>query len=280
LSRGNLLEAEGNFLKAADAVPESPQVWVSLASIAFAAEEFERSIDFYDRTLALMPDYREAILGKAISLTYLGRNTEAMTLLRQLVNLGEWLIGESHFWLAWNQHDLGDNASAAENIQQAKSRLGNGEVFSLAELIDLDLGDDEGARTNFFEALKFNAADADALFHLGLIFARRQAWDKSGEYYEKAASVYEAQARALKDKADEIKASPLPEARKTKLLQRKTLQTEKTLLTAATSSYDAAASYFNAGASAKAVVCALKAAAHPALKEKAGALVQKIKSEP
>jgi tetratricopeptide (TPR) repeat protein len=280
LSKGNLLEAEDNFLKAAEAIPESAQVTISLASIAFAAEEFDRSIDFYDRTLALMPDYREAILGKAISLTYLGRNTEAMTLFRQLVNLGKWLIGESHFWLAWNQHDLGDNASAAENIEQAKSRLGNGEVFSLAGLIALDLGDEEKARTNFFEALKFNPGNTDALFHLGLIYARRQVWDKSGEYYEKAAAVYEAQAGALKDKAAEVKASPLPEGRKAKLLQRKAAQLEKALLTAATSFYNAAASYFNAGASAKAIACALKAAAHPALKEKAGALVQKIKSQP
>jgi tetratricopeptide (TPR) repeat protein len=280
LARGNLLEAEDNFLKAAEAVPESPQVWVSLASISFAAEEFDRSIDFYDRTLALMPDFREAILGKAISLTYLGRNTDAMILLRQLVSLGKWLIGESNFWLAWNQHDLGDDAAALENIEQAKSRLGNGEVFSLAGLISLDLGNEEGARTSFFEALKFNPGNTDALFHLGLIFARRQVWDKSGEYYEKAAAVYEAQARALKEKADEVKGSPLPEGRKAKLLQRKAAQMEKTLLTAATAFYDAAAGYLNAGAPAKALACALKASVHPALKEKAGALVQKIGSHP
>jgi tetratricopeptide (TPR) repeat protein len=280
LGKGNLIEAENSFQKAAEAVPESPQITISQASIAFAAEEFERSIDFYDKTLALMPDFREAILGKAISLTYLGRNTEAMVLLRQLVNLGKWLIGESHFWLAWNQHDLGDNASAAESIEQAKSRLGNGEVFALAGLITLDLGDEEGARTNFFEALKFSPANTDSLFHLGLIYARRQVWDKSAEFYEKAAVVYEAQVQALRDKSDEIKASTLPEGRKTKLLQRKTAQAEKTLLTAATSYYDAAASYFNAGAPAKAMACALKAAAYPPLKEKAGALLQKIKSRP
>ena len=277
LSQGNLLEAEGHYVPAFEAIPESPQIAISLASVAFAEEDFERSIEFFDKTLELMPGYREAILGKAISLTTLGRNADAMPLLEKLIGLGYYFLGESHFWLAWNLHDLGREVEARDDIEQAKKLLGEGQVFTLSGLIELGLGDDERAKADFLEALKFNASDSEALYHLGGIFARKLVWDKSGEYYEKAGGANEALALAINDKIDELKASALPETRKTRLIRRKTAQREKALLSRALAYYNAAAGHFNFGQSAKARSCALKAAEHPAFKDKAGELLEKIK---
>ena len=55
LSRGNLLEAEEFYLKSLAGIPGSPQTTISLAAIAFAMEEFERSLEHYEKTLALAP---------------------------------------------------------------------------------------------------------------------------------------------------------------------------------------------------------------------------------
>ena len=280
LVRGLLLESETHYEKALEAIPESSQISISLASVAFAEEDYERSIEFYDKTLALMPGYREAILGKAISLTSLGRGAESMPLLEDLVRRGKYLMGEAHFWLAWNEHDLGRYAEASQNIERAKALLGNGQVYNLAGLIRLRLGDEEEALHDFLEALKFNAHDAEASFELGGIYARRQVWDKSGSYYQMAGEARAFQASSLQEKLEEIRKSSLSEERKARLLRRKTAQIEQSLLTGATAYYNAAAGYVNAGEPDKALPCGLKAASHPGLKAKAEELVRRIKSRP
>ncbi len=277
LSQGLLLLAERNYEAAYEVIPESPQITISLAGVAFAEEEFERSIDFYDKTLALTPDYREAILGKAISLTYLGRGTEAMALLQKLVDLGNYLMGESHFWLAWNLNELDRYEEARREIEEAKKLLGQGQVFSLAGLIDLGLGQDEEAKAEFLEALKFNASDADALMNLGAIFARQHLWDKAGSYGRKAGDAYSAQAVSLSEKLAEIKASSLSDERKARLVRRKAAQLEGALLAGATAYYNAGAAFLNAGDGASARPCLLKAAAHPAVKVKAEELAATVK---
>lgn len=277
MSRGNILEAEGHYMVAWEAIPESPQITISLAGLAFAAEEFDRSLDFYEKTLALMPEYREAILGKAINLSYLGRSGEAMLLLERLLSLGNYLIGEAHFWLAWNLSGLGRFAEAQEHIEQAKKLLGQGQVYSLSGTIALGLGQDEKAKSEFFQALTFNPADSESLLNLGAIFARQHIWDKSGAYGQKAGEALAAQAVSIQDKLNEIRASGLPEARKARLLQRKSAQYEQTLLLGATAFYNAAAAYYNADDRDRAAACCLRAASHPAFKEKAAELQARIK---
>ncbi len=278
LARGNLLEAESHYAAAWEALPESPQVAISLAGVAFAEEEFERSIDFYEKTLALMPDYREAILGQAVSLTYLGRNAEAMTLLGKLLSLGNYFTGEAHFWLAWNLNDLGRFTEAQEHIEQAKKLLGQGQVFALSGIIALGLGQDERAKADFLEALTFSASDAESLLNLGAIFARQHVWDRSAAYCQKAGEAFAAQALALRDKLAEIRTSALPEARKARLVQRKSAQYDQAQLSGATAFYNAGAAYCNAGDPDRAGACLLKAASHPALKDKAEELRARIKS--
>ena len=102
LDQGQLVTAEENYLKAWAGIPETPQIPIALASIYFAMEDLERSIEFYDKTLEILPGYREAMLGKAIGLSYLGRSNDAMIILEKLIGLGFMLMGESHFWMSWN----------------------------------------------------------------------------------------------------------------------------------------------------------------------------------
>jgi len=46
----------------------------------------------------LEPRLRDALLGKAKALSYLERHTDALTLLHQLVELGQWYLGDVYFW--------------------------------------------------------------------------------------------------------------------------------------------------------------------------------------
>jgi tetratricopeptide (TPR) repeat protein len=280
LGKGNLLEAETNFLKALEGIPGLSQAAINLGGIYFAIEEFERSIEYFDKTLEIVPSYRDAILGKAISLSYLGRNAGAIALLETLVAMGHYLMGESHYWLAWNQHELKDNVSAQANIDQAKGRLPtNSEVFSLSGTIAYERGELDRAQKDFEEALVYSANNTEALYNLGRIFGDKQQWEDSGTYFEIAARAFEHKEAALEQKMAEIKGSSLSQERKARLLLKKESQLKILQLTRATSYYNAAAGFHNAGQKEKALTAAEKACFHPNLKEKAQELIAQIKSK-
>ena len=278
LTRGQVLSAEEYYLKAWAGIPETPQIPIALASIYFAMEDLERSIEFYDKTLEILPGYREAMLGKAICLSYLGRSTEAMAILEKLISLQYFLMGESHYWMARNLHEQKRIEEAAVQIEESKGRLPtNSEVFSLAGTIAFERGDLAKAEKNFQEALTYNKANTEALSLLGALYAGKEDWGNSGAFFEKAAW-------ATRDVEDQITArilqlekSALSPERKNKLIQRKKSQLEKMQLTLATTFFNAAAGYANAGTKAKALDMATRAADHPALKQKAEELIATIK---
>ncbi len=278
LNAGRLLEAERHLLKAYEAIPESPQTRILLAGIYFATEEFDQSLRFYDLTLEVSPEYRDALLGKAICLSTLGRHDEAMAVLGRLLELGYYLIGEAHYWLAWNLHELKRDAEALAHIDESKSRLPtNSEVFGLAGTIALDMGELDRAEKDFLESLKYNPDNSESLFGLGTASGRKDRWAESAAYYEKAARAADTAAAAVGAKIEEIKGSTLSEERKTRLVRRREAQVERLRLQSATASYDAAAAYLNAGLKDRAAAAAARAATHPALKAKAEELLRSAK---
>ena len=107
LNLGNTLTAEKSLLQAYEFIPSSISVLTELTKIHFFLEEFDLSLEYNEKILFLAPEYRDSLLGKAICLGYLGRHEEALDILNRLIELGMYLMGESHYWLAWNEHELG-----------------------------------------------------------------------------------------------------------------------------------------------------------------------------
>jgi tetratricopeptide (TPR) repeat protein len=278
LRQGFLLKAEEHFLRSYEGIRESPQITVSLASVAFATEELERSLDFYEKTLALAPEYREAMLGKAICLSYLSRPLEAISVCEKIIALGFWLLGESYYWMAWNQHELKDNDAAAASIEESKGRLPtSSEVFTLSGIIAMERGDPAKAEKDFKEALQYNPSNSEALFRLGSLYSQREDWPNSADYFERAGWAYGTEALVIQNKIDQAEKSTMAAERKEKFLKKKRNQLEKTRLIEATAFYNSAAGFFNAGRKAKALELATRAAAHPSFKQKAEDLIARIK---
>jgi tetratricopeptide (TPR) repeat protein len=276
----SLLSAEKNFLKALPGLGDSPEETIYLASIYTATEEFEKSLEFYDRTLALSPGYRDALLGKAICQSYLGRHNEAIGTLQKMIELGNWLMGECHYWMAWNHHALKDLDSAQTHIEESKGRLPtNSEVFGLAGTIALEMNQFDRAEKEFKDALKYNPANTEALFGLGRINDHRGQWLDSAGYYEQAADYVGKFEASILGRIDQIKSAVMSEERRAGMLAKKENQLRITRATLALAYYNAAAAWVNGGFKERAVPWAEKAAAHPQFKEQAAALLAKIKND-
>ncbi len=276
--RRMLVTAEKNFLKAYEQIPESSSLVVSLASIYFAFEELEKSLEFYEETLSLAPAHRDALLGKAMCLSYLGRHEEAMDVCNTIIELGKYYLGESHYWLAWNQNELEDWETAWENIEKSKQYLiGHGEVFFLAGLIAFNQKRLAEAEKNLVEAHKQDDSNGDPAYYLGKIKNIQKDWLNAGAYFESASRRYEIKEDMIRERIKAINDSAFSEERKKKHIARKTAQLKSIQLTKATSWYNAAAGFYNAGFPKKANQLAEKAASHSALKEKAEELIRLIK---
>jgi tetratricopeptide (TPR) repeat protein len=278
LGKGEVLTAEGHLLAAAEHIPESPYYQILLASIYFFTEEFERSIEYCDKSIALAPEYRDAFLTKAICLSQLGRYPEAIGVLDRIIEMQYYLQGEAHYWLAWNHHALKDLETAQVHVEGSKGRLPtNSEVFGLAGTIALEKKETDRAEKEFTEALKHNSQNSEALFGLAHVAELRQKWPDAAGYYVKAAGVVAAGETSLRNKIVEIKASLMTEARKAKMLAKKETQIRIAQATRATAFMSGAVAWFNAGNPASARDLANRAAEHPQFKDQAAELLAKIK---
>jgi hypothetical protein len=278
LSEGKALTAEKKLLFALEHIPSSLTTLKSLAQIYYRLEEFEESLEFNDKILFYLSGYRDALLGKAICLSYLGRHDEAVSILNGLVELGMYLMGESHYWLAWNLNEMGQLDLAMENVKRSLNYLiGHSEVHLLAGIIAFARGDIDGSEDHLKKALGNNQGDCEALFYMGKIDSIRKDWEQSGIHFENAALCNRGLENALNDKIREIEKSSFSPARKDKHIARKKIQLRKVQVTKATAFYNAAAGYLNAGIPDKAKILAQLAREHKSFQAQADELISKIK---
>jgi len=278
LAGGKLLTAERHDLAAWARIPESPSIVISLAKIAFQMEEFESCLEYDERALALVPTYRDALLGKAICLGYLGRNGEALGVLERMLELGTYYIGEAHYWTAWNMNELDRLEEARRGIDAARTMIvGQADVMTLAGIIAFRQGRLDDADKDLQESLRLEPEGCDAAFYLGKVYAAKKEWLASAVYFAGAAEGYWKRELGVEGKIKEIEKSEMAADRKTRLTRRKNAQRLSLQAVKATCQYNGAAGFFNAGQPEQALGLAELSAAHPAFAEKAADLVKRIR---
>jgi tetratricopeptide (TPR) repeat protein len=278
LSQGKVLTAENHYKKALEYIPDSTSLIISLTKVYFHMEEFKTCLEYNNLALQLAPEYRDAILGKAMCLSYMGQHEEAIENLDNMIELGKYYMGETYYWLAWNQNELEQLDRAIISITKSRDFLiGHYEVSLLDGIIAYKQKRLDNAKDNFKEALLLNNQDCESAYYLGKIYAEREDWKNSGSYFEKGAVCNEQTEKAIKSKILEIREAALSTLRKDKLIKKKKIQLLQTRQTKATCQFNAAASYFNAKEYKKAFLLAEKAAKHPTFKQQAEELILAIK---
>lgn len=188
-------------------------------------------------------------------------------------------MGEFSYWSAWNLQQLSLYEQAVPEIEKAQKYLyRNYEVLLLSGLIYFGLKDFERAEEDLKIVLE-HTLDLEAAFHLGKIYAHKNKWEESGQYFETAAQAGKKEQNFLEQKILEFEESELSEERKNRIIQKKNLQLKHLKLKTATAYYNAAAGFFNAGQYKEVITCASQAYLHPSLRNLADELLRKVEKK-
>jgi tetratricopeptide (TPR) repeat protein len=237
-------EADARFDEVYAWRKEWPALTHSIANIAMTAEEFERALTFYDRTLTLEPKAVDALIGKIRALTYLGRALEAIATADLLID-ERWFVGDARYWRALNLSELERYDEAWTDVEAAAKLVLNAEVPKLAGLVAYRRQQLEVSRQRFELSVTRNPHDCETNFYLGIVFAELRVWDRTADVLVNAARcLAEAESRHLEEIAG-IRASNDPPARKESKIQRREQYIAKGRRQMATSFYDIAVASYN-----------------------------------
>jgi tetratricopeptide (TPR) repeat protein len=272
LARGTLGTAERHYLAALETIPDLVVAQHALGHVYFLMEDLESARDAFHRANQAVPGLREAMLGEAKSLSYLGASDEAIAILDEMERLGTWFLGEMHYWRAWNRHHLRQFDAANTDIVAARRYLPmDPQVDKLAGMVALALGDVPRAEREFRLAVQHyegrGARDCDSGYYLASTLVMQKQWSEAAPTFEKAEPCYVQDEGALRRRIEEIRVSELPDERKARLTAAKEGSIVAVRLQQGRSAFNAAVSWANLGDMAKARPLAERAAAHPALKE-------------
>ncbi len=246
--QGDVALAEFHYARAREEWPEWPAPAMALGEVARTVEDYEASLPFYDAALALVPEQRDALLGRAQSLSYLDRYAEAVPLLDRLIEMGRWYLAEAHFWRAYNRFNLGDVEGARDDAATSIGHRPEAQSYALSGQIALVQRRLDDARTDLETALDINPQYCYAAFHLGRVHIEEARWIETASAFSRAALCFRANAAGLAADLSEIEQNPdLAEDRRARLVARRTDELAVVRRQAASSFYNAALGYYNDG---------------------------------
>jgi tetratricopeptide (TPR) repeat protein len=276
VSQRKLNEADRRFEEAFAWRAHWPSLTQSIANVAMTAEDFERSLDFYDRTLDLEPHAVDAMLGKVRALTYLGRNREAIAATDQLI-ADRWFVGDARYWRALNESELDLNEEAWVDVEAAARLVVNAQVPKLAGLIAYRRQQLDVSRAKFEESRKRNPTDCETTFYLGVVLAELRSWAPTADVLTEAASCLEKNDKAYQEEIASIQASDDPPPRRAAKIARREQYIAKGRRQIATSWFDIAVAYYNLSRASEARQFAEKVAADEQFGERARALMSRLR---
>ena len=271
--------AELHYRRAREAWPEWPAPALALGEVARIVEDYEASLPFYDAALALVPDQRDALLGKARSLSFLDRSAEALPLLDRLVEMGRWYLADAHFWRAWNHFNLEAVEAARADAARAIEQRPDAEAHTLSGQIAIEQGRLDDARRDLETALEIRELHCDAAFHLGRVHVQEARWFDTGSAFARASGCYAETVLRLEYALGRLREDPaLSEERRARLVLRRTAELAVSRRQAASSAYNAALGYYNNGTPRPARRFAEQAQEHETFAERAARLLGLIEN--
>jgi tetratricopeptide (TPR) repeat protein len=201
-------EALRRFTAARAAFPGSPAIVASLAALRREREEWTEALEAYDAALALVPTHRDALLGRAVTLSHLGRHEDAIAAATRIIELGNWFTGEAYYWRAWNHYHLARIDYARSDTDRAKGLMHNASVLVLSGMIEWHEHRLDEAEAELQDALTLDAGQCEAAFLLGAVRAERRQWASGAAAFELAQRCYDLSVTLRRETIARITAGP------------------------------------------------------------------------
>lgn len=277
-------KALGLFNEGRQAFPASLAMTMQWASVNMSAEEFAASLTGYDEVLAVYPDHRDALIGRATALSYLLRHPEAVAAASRVIDLGTYHIADALYWRAWNRYHLKEYEPAWEDVENAIKGLSNSRVYMLAGLIAYARQALPTAEQRFDRAYEIDSSNCDATWMSGLVSIDREQLAVAAPKFTRAMSCFVRSAAALREDrarvATQIAARGTPATpREERQLTRLQRDAENADERSAQSAFNAAQCLARTGQTSQALTHVDVAMAHPRMKEKAEALKAAIRKQ-
>jgi tetratricopeptide (TPR) repeat protein len=151
------------------AFPRSPAIAVWIGNTYRGWEEWPAALEAYDAALALSPKHPDALIGRTVALSQLGRAQEAIATATTVIEGGQWMVGEAYYWRAWNQLRLGNLPMAREDADRARTQMANARVFVLSGVIEWRMRRLETAERDFQQAVTIDFGECEGAFDLGIV---------------------------------------------------------------------------------------------------------------
>ena len=213
-------EALRRFTAARAAFPESPAILASLADLRRDREEWAEALDAYDAALMLVPTHRDALLGRAITLSHLARHDDAVAAATRIIDLGNWFTGEAYYWRAWNEYHLARIEEARIDTDRAKGLMHNASVLVLSGMIEWHDRRFDESEAELQDALTLDAGQCEAAFLLGAVRAERRQWASGAAAFELAQRCYDLSVTLRRETIARITAGPGTEEGKARQIAR------------------------------------------------------------
>ena len=244
--QGRLDDADARLQRAVAWHPAWPAATYSEAGVALTAEDFARALDLYDRTLALLPDHADAMLGRVRTLVYLGRFADAIGATDRLLQ-GHWYLGDARYWRALAEVQLDENDAAWTDVELAGKLLMNADVPKLAGIVAVRRREIDVARQKFEVAHERNANDCETDYYLGSVLADQGAWPRAIELFGATTVCIDAAERGLAAEIARIRTTAMAAERRDRQIESKEKQIAAGRRTRASAWYNGAVACFNAG---------------------------------
>jgi tetratricopeptide (TPR) repeat protein len=213
----DLDEALRRVQSARDAFPASLAIGTVLGAVHDAREEWTEALAAYDAVIADFPGHRDALLGRAVALSHLARHEEAIATATQMIDLGEWLIGEAYYWRAWNEFSLQRYPAAREDTDRAKARMINAAVFVLSGLVEWNLLRLPTAEAEFEQAMKIDFGRCDAARFLGRVRVQRTELPEALAAFRQAIQCFDLSIAVRRKLIADVQGGPGSDATKARL---------------------------------------------------------------
>jgi tetratricopeptide (TPR) repeat protein len=277
--RPDLDETDGRFRAAYAWRRNWPALTVMLGNVATTAEDFAGALEFYEQTLALVPDQPDAMLGAMRSLTYLNRHTEAIATADALIAAGRY-PGDARYWRALNQVHLSRFEKAWADVELAATLIMNADVPKLAGVIAINRRDFDVARRKLQEASGRRPSDCEVGFYLQTTLSEQRLWSEAASTASQAGTCFDQDQAQLQTEINDLRTSPMAEARRDRLIANRELQISLNARMRAACWFNAAAAHFNSGARDQARLYAEKIVDDDRFGERARDLLSRLSPRP